>query len=97
MKLTTGAKGTEGMPALGIPQSMVVPLGVVELTCAVVYLIPKTAILGAILLTGYMGGAICTHWRVGDSFMFQIGIGVLVWVGIFLREPKLRSLIPIQK
>ncbi|MCA9074245.1 MAG: DoxX family protein [Planctomycetaceae bacterium] len=96
-KLTTGAKGTEGVPEMGIPQSMIVPLGILELVCVAVYVFPQTTVLGAILLTGYMGGAICTHWRVGDPFLFQIGIGVIIWLGIFLREPRLRELIPLRR
>ncbi len=96
-KLTTGANGTEGIPPLGIPQSMIVPLGVLELVCVAVYVIPPTAVLGTILLTGYMGGAICTHWRVGDPFLFQIGIGVVIWLAVYLREERLRKLIPLRR
>ena len=56
----------------------------------------RAAVLGAILLAGYMGGAICTHWRVGDPFVLQIAIGVLVWLGLYLRESRLRALIPLR-
>ena len=63
MKLKGGPQVTEGMGHLGLAESMLVPLAILELTCVAVYLIPATSVLGAVLLTGYMGGAICTHWR----------------------------------
>ena len=72
------------------------PLAILEISCAVIYLIPVTSVLGAILLAGYMGGAICTHWRVGDPFFAQIGIGVVVWLGLWLREGRLKGLIPLR-
>jgi uncharacterized membrane protein YphA (DoxX/SURF4 family) len=87
----------EGLAHVGIPESMVVPLGILELTCAVLYMIPATSVLGAILLAGYMGGAICTHWRVGDPFIVQILLGVLAWLGLYLRESRLRDLLPLRK
>jgi hypothetical protein len=72
------------------------PLAMVEVSCVLIYLIPATSVLGAILLTGYMGGAICTHLRVGDPFFIQIALGVLVWLGLYLRDTRLRALIPIR-
>jgi DoxX-like protein len=63
----------------------------------VIYAIPRTAVLGAILLTGYIGGAICTHLRVGDPFFMQIGFGILVWLGLYLREDRLKELIPLRR
>jgi MFS family permease len=85
------------MAHLGLPESMIKPLAVLEISCVVIYLIPQTAVLGAILLAGYLGGAICTHWRVGDPFVVQIVLGIFVWLGIYLREPRLKDLIPIRK
>jgi hypothetical protein len=76
---------------------MLVPLAILEAACAIVYLIPATSVLGAILLAGYMGGAICTHWRVGDWYVLQILIAILVWVGIYLREPRLRAVLPLRR
>jgi Mn2+/Fe2+ NRAMP family transporter len=76
---------------------VVKPLGVVELASAVIYLIPQTAVLGAILLTGYMGGAIATHVRLEEPFIIQTMIGVVVWLGIFLRDARLRQLIPLRR
>lgn len=72
-------------------------LGILEIACVIVYLIPQTAVLGAILLAGYMGGAIATHVRVGDPFIAQVVIGVVFWLGLWLREPRLRELLPIRK
>lgn len=60
------------------------------------FLIPRTAVLGAILLAGYMGGAIATHVRIGEPFIMQAGVGVLAWLGLYLREPRLRALIPLR-
>ena len=97
MKFVAGAEVKEGMAHLGLPESMVIPLGILEAACTLIYLIPATSVLGAILLAGYMGGAICTHWRVGDPFVGQIAIALVVWLGIYLREPRLRALIPIRK
>jgi hypothetical protein len=85
------------MAQLGLPESMLTPLSILELACAVVYLIPATSVLGAILLTGYIGGAICTHWRVGDPFFIQAALGILVWLGIYLREERLKALLPVRR
>ena len=84
------------MAHLGLPESLTIPLAVLEIACVLVYLIPATSVLGAILLTGYMGGAICTHLRVGDPFVVQIAVGVLVWLALYLRDPRLRALIPLR-
>ena len=97
MKFVGGAEVKEGMAHLGLPESMMIPLGILEAACTVIYLIPATSVVGAILLAGYMGGAICTHWRVGDPFVGQVAIALVVWLGIYLREPRLKSLIPLRK
>jgi len=97
MKLKGGPDLEEGFNHLGLPATMATPLGIVELACAAAYVIPQTAILGAVLLTGYMGGAICTHWRVGDSVVPQIVIGLLVWLGVYLREPRLHAVLPVRR
>ena len=96
MKLMGGAEVKQGMGHLGLPESLIIPLAILEVSCVVIYLIPATSVLGAILLTGYMGGAICTHLRVGDPFFIQIALGVLVWLGLYLRDTRLRALIPIR-
>jgi len=95
MKLA-GMAEKKDLDLIGIPVSMVFPLGILEIVCALFYVFPRTAVLGAILLTGYMGGAILTHWRVGDPFFIQIILGVVVWAGIWLREPRLRALLPMR-
>ena len=97
MKLRGGPELAQGMQHLGLPERMVVPLAVLEIACIAVYLVPPTAVLGAILVTGYLGGAICTHWRVGDPFVVQIVLGILVWLGLYLREPRLGDLIPLRR
>ncbi len=96
MKFQGGEDLETGFAHLGLSLSMAHPLGILELLCVVIYAIPATAVLGAILLTGYLGGAICTHWRVGDPFFVQIGVGVFVWLGLFLREPRLWEILPLR-
>jgi hypothetical protein len=81
---------------LGYPESVILGLGIVLLACTVLYLIPRTAILGAILLTGYLGGAVASHLRAGDGLFpitFPVVFGALLWGGICLRDERLRSLI----
>src|SRR5712692_8216662 len=85
-KLAKFAPYLEGTVKVGYPASLVVPLGMVLLICTVVYAIPRTSILGAILLTGYLGGATATHVRVGQPFFFPIIVVILVWAGLFLRD-----------
>jgi hypothetical protein len=80
----------------GWPQAAAIPLGAIELTCTILYLIPRTAMLGAILLTGYMGGAIAHHVRLGEPFFIQSALPVLLWLGLYLRDPRLRALAPIR-
>ncbi len=97
MKFKGGNDVKKGMEHLGIPESLVIPLAILEVSCVVVYAIPQTAVLGAILLTGYIGGAICSHLRVGDVFIVQVIIGLVIWLGLFLREERLWSLIPFRR
>jgi DoxX-like protein len=82
---------------LGYPESVVIGIGIIELLCTVVYVIPRTSILGAILLTGYLGGATATHVRIGDPFIYPVIAGVLVWGGLYLRDAAVRTLIPVRK
>jgi len=84
---------------LGYPESVIVPLGILLTVCTVLYLIPRTAVLGAILLTGYLGGAVATHVRVSAGLfeiVFPVIFGALLWGGLFLRDPQLRKLIPLR-
>jgi len=77
---------------LGYSQDLIAKIGILEIALAIVYLIPRTSFPGAILLTGYLGGAIATHVRVGDPFFFPIIVGVLMWIGLALRCPEIFSL-----
>jgi hypothetical protein len=99
-KLVKPTQVVEGTIKLGYTESVILPLGIVLLACTVVYLIPRTAVLGAILLTGYLGGAVATHVRVGDPLfthiLFPIYVGALVWGGLFLRDERLRALLPLR-
>jgi hypothetical protein len=82
---------------LGFPASMLIGLALLEVACTVIYAIPSTAILGAVLLTGYLGGAIVTHLRAGESFVAPLMVGILVWGGLYLREPRLHPLLPLRR
>jgi uncharacterized membrane protein YphA (DoxX/SURF4 family) len=84
---------------LGLPDNMLFPLGILELACLAVFLIPQTAVLGAILLAGYFGGAICTHWRAGDpigNMVPPIIMGVMAWLAVYLRDPRVRKVVPLR-
>ena len=92
----------ESGAALGLPGvSMARALGMVLMACAILYATPRTAVVGAILVTGYLGGAVATHVRVGNPLfthvLFGVYVGVIVGAGIYLREPRLRVLIPARK
>jgi hypothetical protein len=96
LKVMDGPELLKSFEHLGIPVSMMIPLAILEITCVVIYLIPQTAVLGAILMTGYVGGTIVTSWRSGDPFYMQIVLGILVWLGLYLRESRLKALIPLR-
>ena len=90
----------EAFARLGYPLSASVGIGVLALICAAIYVTPKTSILGAILLTGYLGGAVSTHVRAGSSpfeIIFPVILGGLVWLGLLVRDPELRRLIPLRR
>src|SRR6266581_3705169 len=90
----------EGTSQLGYPTSVILGLGIVQIVCLAVYLVPRTAVLGAILWTGYFGGASATHVRVGDPLfshvLFPTYVAALIWGGLFLREDRLRALLPLR-
>jgi len=86
----------KGLDHIGWKADQLSTLGIVEIACTVLYVIPQTSILGAILLTGYLGGATATHVRVGDPWFAPVIIGVLIWLGLFLRDARLRALIPLR-
>jgi DoxX-like family len=83
---------------MGFPQRLGLALGIVEIGCTVIYLIPRTTVLGAILLTGYLGGAVATHARgLEMQFLVPLVLGMLVWGGLFLRDLRVRALIPVRR
>ncbi len=93
----TGKCSTGIYAAVRLPASLITPIGIIELACLTLYLIPRTSVLGAILLTGYLGGATVTHLRVGDpAFVGAVVAGIFVWGGLFFREPRVRALIPFR-
>ena len=100
MKLANPAPVVEGMIRLGYPLSLTATIGIILLICVVIYAIPQTSILGAILLTGYLGGAVASQLRVGEplftNVLFPIYIAALIWGGLYLRDEKLRALIPVR-
>ena len=99
MKLIKPAPVVEATVRLGFPESAIFGLGIVLVSCTVVYLVRRTSVLGAILLTGYLGGAVATHVRAGDGWFpifFPVILGVLLWGGLFLRDERLRALLPWQ-
>ena len=100
IKLIKIAPVVESFAQLGIPDHLAFGIGVLQLVCVLLYIIPRTSVLGAILLTGYLGGAIVLHLRVGDPLfshvLFPVYVGLLIWGGLFLREDRLRALIPLR-
>ena len=97
MKLMKPAPVVEGFAHFGYPERLIFGIGILELACTIVYAIPRTSVLGAILVTGYLGGATATNVRIGDPLFFVPAIlGVLVWGGLFLRDDRLRALLPLR-
>lgn len=86
---------------LGWPDSITVPTGIVLLICTVLYAVPRTAILGAILMTGYLGGAVAIQWRVGhplfSATLFPVYVGIMLWAGVSLRDARLCEIIPLRR
>jgi len=97
MKVLKLAPAVTGTVQLGYPVSVIAPIGIVLLVCTFLYAIPRTSVLGAILLTGYLGGATATQVRIESAwFVFPVAIGVLAWTGLLLRDNRLRTLIPLR-
>ena len=98
IKLAKPALIVEGMVHFGYPPGLRFALGIAELLSCVVYVIPQTAVLGAILMTGYLGGATATNVRIGDpSWIMTVILGVMVWGGLFFRDERIRALIPYRR
>jgi len=89
----------EQFARLGYSENVILGIGILELACTIVYIIPRVSVLGAILLTGYLGGAVATHVRVGDPLFNVITpavLGALIWGGLYLRDVRLRALLPLR-
>lgn len=99
-KLVKPEPVVSGTVELGYQESVIVPLGIILLVCSVLYAIPRTSFLGAILLTGYLGGAVATHVRVGSPLfthqLFPVYLGILIWLGLYLRDIRLREFLPLR-
>lgn len=101
IKLVQAAPAVQGTTELGYAANLVLPIGLIELVCLVLYVLPPTSVLGAVLFTGYLGGAIATHVRLGNPLfshvLFPIYVALLLWGGLYLQEPRLRALLPIRR
>lgn len=98
MKLMKVAPAVEGMTRAGLPERLIVPIGILELVCVATYVIPRTSVLGAILLSGLLGGATVTTLRIGDpTWPMPVILGMMAWGGIYLLDVRLRALIPLRK
>lgn len=96
MKLMASPEFMEQWAKFGFPASTARPIGVAELLCAILYLIPQTSALGVVLITGYLGGAIATHVHAGEGFAAPLILALVAWGGLYLREPRLRVLLPLR-
>jgi formate/nitrite transporter FocA (FNT family) len=100
-KIARVAQVVEGTVKLGVPESLLVGIGITLLVCTALYVVPQTAVMGAILLTGYLGGAVAIHVRIENPWLthalFPVYVGAFVWGGLFLRNPRLSALIPFVK
>jgi hypothetical protein len=97
-KLVGGAQMEKDWTRFGYPLAALVPIGITELICALLFAIPRTSVLGAVLMTGYLGGAVATHVRASDlAFPAPAILGALAWLGLYLRDPRLRALLPLRR
>jgi len=101
LKLFAIKQAVQSTIELGYPASAIFPIGVIELVCLALYLVPATSVSGAVLLAGYLGGAVATQLRVGNPLashvLFPIYVAVMLWGGLYLREPRLRALLPFRR
>ena len=101
IKLFRESHAVEGTIQLGYPDSTVQLIGIIEAACLVLYLIPRTSVLGMVLMTGYLGGAVATHVRLENPLfshvLFSVYISLLMWGSLYLREPRLQALLPLRK
>ena len=99
MKLFKPSFVVSGTVELGYSESVIIPLGIVLTACTILYTVPRTAVLGAILLTGYLGGAVATHVRVGAGafpVLFPVVFGAILWGGLYLRDGRITELLPFR-
>ena len=96
-KILRLAPYVEGTAKVGYPDGCLVPIGLVLLASTILYVVPRTAFLGAVLLTAYLGGATATHVRMGQPFFFPVVFGVLVWGCLYLRDVRVRALLPVDR
>ena len=94
--LTKRADMVKDMGKHGYAERVVVPLIIVQVVCALLYVIPQTAVLGAVLITGWLGGAVATHVIAGERWFFPVIFGIVVWLGLFLRDRRVRALLPLR-
>ena len=89
----------DGTTELGYPAGVVLPLGIIQIVCLLLYVVPRTSVLGAVLWTGYLGGAIATHVRLGNPLfshvLFPVYVALLLWGGLWLRDRRLRGMLPV--
>ncbi|QSQ10724.1 DoxX family protein [Myxococcus landrumensis] len=97
MKLTQAPAILENSARFGYTPALMFNIGLVEILCLVLYAVPQTSVLGAILVTAYLGGATATHVRISDPFITPILLGVFAWGGLFLRDARLRALLPLRR
>jgi hypothetical protein len=97
MKFSMTPEMLQQMAPMGLSESILPLLGTLEILCVLFYAIPKTSVLGAILFTGYIGGTIITHLRVEQNVYLQVTLGLVIWLGLYLREPRLREILPLRK
>ncbi len=100
VKVLEHPMAVQGTAELGYPQAVIFGLGTLQLVCLAVYLVPRTAVLGAVLWTGYLGGAVATHVRIGHPLfshvLFPVYVAALLWAGLWLRDERLRSVLPVR-
>lgn len=100
-KFVKPAPVVEGFARLGFPLSLSIAIGLILLACTILYAVPRTAILGAVLLTGYLGGAVASQLRAGEPLfgyvLFPVYFGILLWMGLYLREGRLREFIGLRR
>jgi hypothetical protein len=97
MKLSNSPEVTDAVVnTFGYSADVLPVLAILEICCVLLYLLPQTAVLGAVLLTGYLGGAVATHVRIHDHFIVPVVIGIFVWLALYLRDPRVRALLPFR-